>query len=88
MKQWSEILKNLALLTQFGLTLLTPTLMCVLLCYLAVQFLGWGEWIYILGFFFGLGGSADVAWKLYKRTMKNEGKSEKKKNTISFNDHM
>ena len=88
MKQWSQILKNLSLLTQLGLSLLTPTLLCLFVCYLLQTRVGLGMWIYLPGFFFGLGGSATVAMNFY-RLMEKRGKKEKKdkKNTISFNGH-
>ena len=48
--------------------------------------LGVGEWVFIPGFFFGLGGSFTVAYKLYL-TVTSHQKKEKKKNRISFNRH-
>lgn len=90
MKLWTELLKQVTLLTQFGLTLLTPLLLCLGLCYLLTAKAGWGGWIYILGFFFGLGGSGMVAWKFYLQTMKDERKSEEKsaKKHINYNRHI
>jgi hypothetical protein len=49
--------------------------------------MGLGGWVYIPGFFFGMGGSAMVAYKHYLLTMKEE-KKEKKKERISFNRHL
>ena len=52
----------------------------------------WSEiigWVYIPGFFFGLGGSGTVAYKFYlsiNRQQKKENK--KKKNKVSFNRHL
>jgi hypothetical protein len=48
--------------------------------------LGIGEWIFIPGFFFGLGGSFTVAYKLYLSVTGHQ-KKEKKKNKVSFNRH-
>ena len=50
---------------------------------------GVGGWIFIPGFFFGLGGSGTVAYKFYlsiNRQQKKENK--KKKNKVSFNRHL
>ena len=96
MKQWSDIIKNLSLLTQLGLSLITPTLLCLGICYLLQNKTGIGAWIYIPGFFFGLGGSATVGWNFYQmmeRRQKKEDaargitRGEKKKGT-SFNNHI
>ena len=47
---------------------------------------GLGGWIYIPGFFFGMGGSGMVAWKLYISVTGKQKKEETKKH-ISFNRH-
>ena len=88
MKMFTEILKQLSWLTQFGLSLLTPTVLCIGVCYLLCSRLGLGAWIYIPGFILGLGSSAMVAWKFYKWVMKDEKKAGKKKDrSVSFNEH-
>lgn len=48
--------------------------------------LGIGEWVFLPGFFFGLGGSFTVAYKLYLSVTSHQRK-EKKKNKVSFNRH-
>lgn len=88
MKQWAEIVKNLSLLTQFGLSLLTPLLLCLGICWWLYSHFGLGGWIFIPGFFFGLGGSGMVAYKLYLSvTHQEEKKKKEKKEKISFNRH-
>ena len=62
MKHWSDILKNVSMLTQFG-------------------------WIYLPGFFFGLGGCASVAWKMYRSLLHRQEKEEKKEKA-AFNRHI
>lgn len=76
MKQWSYILKNLSLLTQLGLSLLTPTLLCLVICYFLQSRFGLGAWIYIPGFFFGLGGSFTVAKNFYNMIEKQQKKED------------
>ncbi|MGN0323297.1 MAG: AtpZ/AtpI family protein [Oliverpabstia sp.] len=86
MKYWTDILRNITALTQFGLSLITPLLLCLGLCWWISSQMGVGAWVYIPGFFFGIGGSAMVAYKLYLSVIKKD-KKEKKKNKISFNRH-
>ena len=51
--------------------------------------MGVGAWVYIPGFFFGLGGSFMVAYKLYLKIMEDQKKEDKKKHKkVSFNRHM
>lgn len=87
MKQWNDIFKQLAMLSQVGLSLITPLLLCLAGSWWLSARIGLGGWIYIPGFFFGMGGSAMVAYKLYLATMKEE-KKKKKKDRISFNRHL
>lgn len=86
MKQWADIIKNVSMLTQFGLSLLTPLLLCLGLCWWLTSRFDLGGWVYIFGFFFGLGGSGMVAYKLYLSETQHR-KKEEKKDKISFNRH-
>ncbi len=86
MKNWSELIKNLAMLTQFGLSLITPLLICLGICWYLETHTGVGSWIYIAGFFFGLGGSGTFALKTFRRISDKEQK-KKKDQDISFNRH-
>lgn len=88
MKQWAEIIKHLSLLTQFGLSLVTPLLLCLGLCWWLCGRFGFGGWIFIPGFFFGLGGSGMVAYKLYLSVNgRQEKERRQKKEKTSFNRH-
>lgn len=86
MKNWSEIIKNLTMLSQLGLSFITPLLLCLAACWWLNVYIGVGGWVYILGFFFGLGGSFTVAYKLYLSVMSRQKKEEKKKK-VFFNRH-
>ena len=89
MKQWSEIIRNVTMLSQLGLSLITPILICLAVCWLIVSKTGVGGWVYIPGFFFGLGGSGTVAYKFYLSINRQQRKEDKKKrNKISFNRHL
>ena len=87
MKNWTEIIKNVSMLTQFGLSFVTPLLLCLAVCWWLTTYLGAGGWVYIPGFFFGLGGSFMVAYKLYLSVV-NRGNKEDKKKKVSFNRHV
>ena len=86
MKKHMEMMKNLTILTQFGLSFITPIIMCLAVCYRLNMKLHVGMWVYIIGFFLGIGSSFTVAYKLYLSVMKHE-KQEKRKKTLSFNEH-
>lgn len=86
MKQWRDMYQNILMLTQFGISFVTPILMCLAFCWWLTAHLGLGGWVYIPGFFFGMGGSGMVAYKLYLSVMNRERKKEKK-DKVSYNKH-
>ena len=86
MKQWRTMYQNVLMLTQLGLSFITPILICLAVCWWLTSRLGFGGWIYIPGLFFGLGSSGMVAYKFYLTIMNREQKEEKKK-TVSYNKH-
>ena len=89
MKKGAEIWKNIAMLSQFGLSFITPLLLCLAGCWWRSAKAGAGGWVYIPGFLFGMGGSATVAYKFYLSTVKHQKKEEKKKKQkVSFNRHI
>ena len=76
MKHRSEILRNLTLLSQLGLSLLMPLLLMLLLCWKLTEHFGLGAWVYIPGFIMGLGGSFMTAYKVYLSVMKKQKMQE------------
>ncbi|MDO4632829.1 MAG: AtpZ/AtpI family protein [Eubacteriales bacterium] len=86
MKYWAGIAKQLSLLTQLGLSLITPLLLCIGICWWLNNSAGLGSWIYIPGFFLGLGSSFTVAWRFYQAITRVQ-KKDKKKKRVSFNRH-
>ena len=86
-KELNKIVKNLALITQLGLSFIMPTLLCVWLSWYLNVRKGVGLWIYIPGFILGLGSSFMTAYKFYVSVMKKEEK-EKKDKKVSFNEHL
>ena len=88
MKHRSEIMQNLLLLSQFGLSLAAPLLLCLFLCHRLVSAGHVGEWVYIPGFFFGLGASFTTAWKLYRQVTERTKREEEEKETrVASNEH-
>ena len=82
----NEILRNLVLLSQLGLSLVTPLLFCIGICWwLTVRF-GAGGWVFIPGFFFGLGGSAMTGYKVYLAHSKDQKKDDRG-GKVFFNRH-
>ena len=86
MKNWADILKNITLLTQFGLSFITPLLVCLGVCWWLSSHMGVGGLVFIPGFFFGMGGSGMVAYKLYLSVITRE-KKNRKKQKVFFNKH-
>ncbi len=78
MKLYAEWMKQLTILTQLGLSLIMPLLLCLFACYEVTKHFGVGPWIYIIGFFFGLGGSFMTAYKVYLSVLKKEDKKGQK----------
>ena len=72
MKKWTDIIGKLTMLTQFSLSLVTPLLLCLGLCWWISNRWSVGGWIYLVGFFFGLGGSGMTAWKVQKKKKENQ----------------
>ena len=78
MKDWQYILKNLSLLSQMGISLAAPLLLCLFLC----------SWLNIPGFIMGLGGSFMTAYKLYLAIMKTQKKKKNREHEKAFNRHV
>ena len=88
-KFFADMVKNLTLLTQLGLSLITPLMMCLGICWWLCTHFGLGGWIFIPGFFFGLGGSFSVALKLYHLTIqKDQKEKQEKKKPLGYNRHI
>lgn len=86
MKHWNSVFRQLSMLSQMGLSLMMPLLLCLLGSYWLNTRFHVGSWIYLPGFFFGLGGSFATAYKIYQSIMKEtERKNEKR--CPSYNRH-
>ena len=77
MKSMSDILKNLTMLGQLGLSFLTPILLCLLVCLFLQNHFQAPLWIYIPGFILGIGGSLMTVWKFGKAVMQDQKKQDR-----------
>ncbi len=84
MKELRKVYSQALLLTQFGLSLVMPLLLCVLGCWWLTDRFGVGLWIYIPGFILGIGGSATTAYKFYLSVTKEKNQDQKR---VGFNRH-
>ena len=68
MKQngWFEVLKNLSWLTQLGLSVAAPPVLCLLLANWLSRRFGLGGWVYLAAVVLGLGAAACTFWQFDK----------------------
>ncbi|WP_455015551.1 AtpZ/AtpI family protein [Oribacterium sinus] len=85
MKEWSKAFRNLSILSQFGLSLAMPLLLCLFVAYQLREHFQLSYWIYLPAFFFGLAASFMTAYKFYLSVSKKEKKQETKDR--AFNQH-
>ena len=85
MKEWSKSFRNLSILSQFGLSLAMPLLLCLFVAYQLREHFHLSYWIYLPAFFFGLAASFMTAYKFYLSVSKKEKKQETKDR--AFNQH-
>ncbi|EEJ50291.1 AtpZ/AtpI family protein [Oribacterium sinus] len=85
MKEWSKAFRNLTILSQFGLSLAMPLLLCLFVAYQLREHFHLSYWIYLPAFFFGLAASFMTAYKFYLSVSEKEKKQETKDR--AFNQH-
>jgi len=69
--------KNLTLLTQLAISLLTPIIMCIFRCTWLKNKFGLGNWIIIFGILFGLGSGLLSVWKFMVVFQRESDESQK-----------
>lgn len=69
------MLQNLSLLTQFGLSVASPLVLCLVGAAFAANRFGLGTWIYVPALVFGLGGSACAFLEFLKLIQRRSQKS-------------
>ena len=85
MKEWSKAFRNLTILSQFGLSLAMPLLLCLFVAYQLREHFHISYLIYLPAFFFGLAASFMTAYKFYLSVSEKEKKQETKDR--AFNQH-
>ncbi len=85
MKEWSKAFRNLSILSQFGLSLAMPLLLCLFVAYQLREHFHLSYWVYLPAFFFGLAASFMTAYKFYLSVSEKEKKQETKDR--AFNQH-
>ena len=80
----TQVMRNLSLIGQLGLSIAAPILMCLGAAYLAAEKLGIGLWIYLPALVLGLGSSFMTAYKVYLSATKD---GKKKRRRAAFNKH-
>ncbi|MCI2047501.1 MAG: AtpZ/AtpI family protein [Faecalibacterium sp.] len=85
MDSWMKALGNIVWLTQLGLSILLPPVICLWGCAWLVNSRGAPAWLYVPALVLGLGAGAQNFWKFAKMMMK---KAEKQNGpTARFNRH-
>lgn len=80
----AKIFSQLSWLTQLGISLVAPPLLCILFVQWGIERWAWPEWTMFLAFFFGLGGTGASFYKFYSQTRK-KADHETKKAPPAFN---
>ena len=85
-KMQLQILRRLSFVGQLGFSVAVPLLLCLLVCWQLTSRRIAGQWVYLPGFFFGLGGSAAGLVRLYRSVTREEEK-ERGERPAAFNRH-
>ena len=91
MKKWTDLIRGISLLTQFGLSLIIPLILCLGISWWLCNRAGFGSWVFIPGFVFGLGGSGMVAYNFYLTLERQDKKNEREKpekRRVGYNRHL
>lgn len=86
-EEFNEIIKNVSLLGQLGLSVIMPLLLCMGACWLLNNRCNVGLWVYIPGFILGIGAGFMTAYKFYLAQIHKE-KKENRKKKVAFNRHI
>ena len=86
MSGWMKVMRDAAWLTQLGISVLTPPILCTALAYWATERYAISYWAIIVGLLLGLGGSAASLIGFYRHTLRKAKKSAKD-TPPAFNQH-
>ena len=85
MKGLYKALEDIVWLTQLGLSMLLPLLLCLGGCWWAGSRWGWPEGVYLPGGFLGLAAGAQNFWVFARERM--ERAKKEKTSRVGFNSH-
>ena len=79
MKGWYKALEDLVWLTQLGLNMLLPLVMCLGGAWWAVNNWSWPEWVFLPAILLGLAAGAQNFWSFAKEHMDRTKKEKPKR---------
>lgn len=85
MKSWYKALEDIVWLTQLGLNILLPLVICLGGCWWAVVNWNWSEWLYLPAVVLGLATGAQNFWQFAKERMDRTKKEQSPR--VGFNTH-
>jgi len=85
LKGWYKALEDIVWLTQLGLNMLLPLVMCLGGCWWAVNNWNWPEWLFLPAVLLGLAAGAQNFWVFCKERMDRTKKEKPKR--VGFNSH-
>ncbi len=71
-----QMMKDLCWVGQLGLSLIMPLLLCLLVCWWAVNRFQLPPWLFIVAVVLGLGGGGVTAREFYRMSMRRGKKDE------------
>ena len=85
MKGMYKVLEDIVWLTQLGLNMLLPLVLCLLGCWWTVNHWSWPFWVYIPGIALGLASGAQNFWVFAKERL-NRAQNDRN-HRVGFNSH-
>lgn len=86
MQSFVKALRNLAWMTQMGMSVAVPLVLCILSSAWLKNRFDLGGWIFIPGIFLGLGGAVSGLWSCLN-AMQHTAQEDDGDFPISFNEH-
>ena len=86
MRKGFGFLKNIVWLTQLGLSIAAPIVLCVLGSVWLMDRFQLGAWVIALGVLLGVGGAFSSLWRSLK-AMDREARSDDQDSGVGFNQH-
>lgn len=81
-----KVLRNLTWLTQLGMSIIAPPVLCIGVCFWLQHRFSLGVWIMLLGVVLGLGAALSSAFRFGQMVL-NQAEKESAAQPRSYNDH-